>query len=183
MATDLSSIFSGEKAKPVRSTFLTVLCVLTFLGSALGFFNGFNTYLTADTTVAKMKKSQNSNRDSAMAEMQKAKDKESKIGYKMMSSMEGLMDAGKLRQSGIASIFINLLTLTGAILMWRLNKIGFYIYVAGTIAGIATTFLIYGTNNFMLNIGTAVSGFIGLVFILMYAFNLKDMKPAAPIEG
>lgn len=177
MEKDLSSIFSGETAKPVRSTFLTVLCVLTFLGSTLGLFSGVNTFITADEAAATIKKSQ-AKKDSATADAPQKNDRDAQFGEKMMSSMADLMDPDKLRQGGIAGIISNLLTLAGAILMWRLNRTGFYIYIAGIVVGVGATYAIYGANNFMLNIGSAVSGFIGLVFILMYAFNLKDMKPA-----
>jgi hypothetical protein len=174
MANDLSSIFSGEIAKPVRSTFLTVLCVLTFAGSLLGIFSGVNSYITADEAVATIKKAQ---ADTTNNNAEQKNDRDAEFGKKMMSSMAYLNNPDQLRQSGIAAVICNLFTLAGAILMWRLNRIGFYIYIAGTIIGVAGTFIIFGADNFILNMGSAVAGFIGLVFILMYAFNLKDMKP------
>ncbi|MDA8886218.1 hypothetical protein N9I68_01420 [Bacteroidia bacterium] len=37
---------------PQRPTFLTVLCILTFIGSGYGIFQGITSYATAETAAA-----------------------------------------------------------------------------------------------------------------------------------
>jgi len=75
------------------------------------------------------------------------------------------------------NFFANIFSLIGVIMMWRLNKIGFFIYVAAELA----------TNFLGLDVGVAegatksygsmiFSIAIDAVFIAMYAINLKYMK-------
>ena len=105
-------------------------------------------------------------------------DKGSKFALKMMDGVKDMADENKIRQSGIIAIIANLLTVAGALLMWRLNRTGFYLYVAGIIAWVASPFIIYGTGSFIAMIGAAFAFFIGLLFIILYAMNLKDMRMA-----
>ena len=76
----------------------------------------------------------------------------------------------------IYSLILNIISLIGIIMMWRLNKIGFYIYVLAEITA----------NFFSLNLNTgeqnqAYSGLvfpilIDLIFIGLYFMNLKHMN-------
>lgn len=75
------------------------------------------------------------------------------------------------------ALIANIISLVGVIMMWQLNKFGFFIYVIAEI----------GINFFRMSISlngeeqSAMSGIISstlidLVFIVMYAINLKYMK-------
>jgi hypothetical protein len=165
-----------EQALPTqRSTFLTVLCVLTFLGSAFGIFQGITAFVSADKMVTEMNKNITEQEKATKEIEQKKNDPGSKFALKMIDSVKGLT-AEKLKQSSIASSLANVLTLLGALLMWRLNRKGFYLYVAGIIATVAAPFIIFGSGNIMAIFGSAIPAFFGVIFIAMYAFNLKDMK-------
>ena len=50
---------NDELLPQVRSTFLTVLCVLTFAGSALGIFRGMTGIAVASKVVMETRKSMN----------------------------------------------------------------------------------------------------------------------------
>lgn len=156
--------------KPKRTTFITVLCILTFLGSAYGIFTGLLTY---------SKGPEISRRQKEHMEKQKANPNAVKMDPNERKFEEGLtamLDGKKIQQNAIASIIANVITFLGGFLMFRMNRIGFWIYVAGTIAGVVAPLLIFGQNSYagLFSFGT---GFIGLIFIVMYAFNLRDMKP------
>jgi len=158
-----------------RTTFLTVLCVLTFLGSAYGIFSGLTAFVTADKMVKEMSKN-SAEQEKAKQELeQKKNDPGSKFAIKMMDSVKGLTRE-KLKQSAIAGVVANVFTIVGALLMWRLNRKGFYLYIVGIITSVAAPFVIFGSGNIMAVIGSVIPAFFGVIFIAMYAFNLKDMK-------
>jgi len=80
----------------------------------------------------------------------------------------------------IYSLILNIISLIGIIMMWRLNKIGFYIYV---FAEITANFLSLNLNTGEQN--QAYSGlvfyiFIDLIFIGLYFMNLKHMNKNNP---
>ena len=155
--------------KPKRSTFLTVLCILSFLGSGYAIFSGIIAYTTADkfTNQARqqMKKS----------EQEIKQNPTNNFSNKMLKDVNVFFDAKKIQQNSIASIVCNLITLLGALLMFKMNRKGFVVYVLGTVAGVVLPLLIFG-NNSLAGFLAYIPGFFGLVFIAMYAFQLKDMK-------
>jgi hypothetical protein len=60
--------------------------------------------------------------------------------------------------------------------MFQLKKIGFWAYVAGTGIGIITPLIVYGPANLM-GVGiTAIYGFFGILFAVLYSLNLKYMR-------
>jgi hypothetical protein len=80
------------------------------------------------------------------------------------------MSADWIRKSCMIEILSDILTLIGAILMWNLRKTGFYIYILGMLVLILSP-LVLGKAMFT----EADKAFIGLIFIAMYAANLKQM--------
>jgi hypothetical protein len=59
--------------------------------------------------------------------------------------------------------------------MFQLKKIGFWTYVAGAGIAIITPLIVYGPSNLM-DIGiTAIYGFVGILFAVLYSLNLKYM--------
>ena len=175
-----SNFLNDDLLPPVRSTFLTVLCVLTFIGSAYGLYQG----VTSITNAKKMANMVSAKNDPQKQEEQRKKlqgqnDKGSKFALKMMDSVKEFTNENKIRQSGIFAIVANLLTLGGALLMWRLNRTGFYLYVAGIITWVVSPFVIYGSGVFIAMLGAAFAFFIGLLFIILYAMNLNYMRKTA----
>ncbi|MBL7919188.1 MAG: hypothetical protein JNJ40_02675 [Bacteroidia bacterium] len=78
------------------------------------------------------------------------------------------------------NLLLNIASLVGVIMMWRLNKIGLFIYAAAEIA----------TNFLGLDIGVAEGGgkaytsmiiwiLIDLAFVAMYAINLRKVQQAS----
>ena len=181
MAKD-SNFLNDDILPPVRSTFLTVLCVLTFIGSAYGIYQGVTSITNSAKMVEMFKKSSNPEQQAEQRKkMEASNDRGSKIGLKMMESVKEMADEKKLKQSGVIAIIANLLTLAGAILMWRLNRTGFFIYLTGVVVTVVSPIVIYGTGAFVAMLGAAFAFFIGLLFVILYAMNLKDMR-STPVE-
>jgi hypothetical protein len=169
-----------EPLLPVqRSTFLTVLCVLTFLGSAYGIFSGLTSIMQAEKMATEIHKSMNDvdkDREKARKDLEKVKGKKgANYALEMFDSMSSLT-AGDFKKAGGGAIVANVLTLLGALLMWRLNRIGFFVYIAGIVASIAIPYFVFGSSNFMFLLSAMYAGFFGVIFIAMYAFNVRDMK-------
>jgi hypothetical protein len=159
---------------PQRPTLLTVLCILTFIGSAWGVFSNISSYMTADVS----SQVAGTMLDSAKEEISKESDNESanKMAEKVISGASAMLNPENIKKNALFSILANLLTLGGAYLMFQLKKIGFWVYLAGTGIAIVTPLVVYGPANLM-SIGmTAVIGFFGVLFAVLYSINLKYMR-------
>lgn len=160
---------------PVRPTFLTVLCILTFLGSGWWMISNISNYMNANVSAEIARPML----DSAQQEIQKeASDNEAaaKIADKVISGASAMLDPAKMRQNALFGILANVLTLGGAFLMFQLRKPGFWVYVAGTLVGILSPILVYGASNLMSLGMSALVGFFGIIFIILYSLNLKYLK-------
>lgn len=160
---------------PARPTFLTVLCILTFIASAYGIITGISGYRNANIS-AEMAKPM---LDSAQQEIRKeSADNETaaKMADKVISGASELLDPEKIKKNSLFSILANILTLVGAYVMFQLKKYGFWIYLAGTAFGIITPILVYGASNWMSLGMSALAGFFGIIFAILYSLNLKHMK-------
>ena len=162
----ISATPSGMVRK--RSTFLTIICVLTFIGSGWGILRGIRSYVEADSISI-----------NALEHMEKLEDRLDSYGAPdflkhLASAIAYNMTPGNVRKFGIFSLIGNLLTITGALMMWNLNKTGFYIYLLGWAIIILIPVIILGKpiSITAMIIRIAFSG----VFITMYAMNLKQIK-------
>ncbi len=210
-----------EENYPIkRPTFLTVLCILTFVGSGWALFSSMTSYNSAETTTAVFKDSliygkavegdtfniengkasvdsviqqdsMKTTMDSIYNESAVSGDSTSTIidtvtsekefemgnilGEKMKKNILDMISVEKIKKSAMGGFIAAIFTLAGAISMWLLRRFGFYLYIIGIIIGIVVPFYIYGNN--LLAIGISGFGsFLGLVFIALYALNLKSMK-------
>jgi hypothetical protein len=165
----------GIPSGPARPTLLTVLCILSFIGSIYGVINGLTTYRNADISSAMV----SSYLDSAKTDIQKeAADNKraADIANKVISGASDLLDPAKIKKNALLGILGSILTFGGAYLMFQLRKPGFWLYLAGTGVAILAPILVYGASNIM-SIGlSAVYGFFGILFAVLYSLNLKYMK-------
>jgi len=113
-----------------RPTFLTVLCILSYIGCGLAILGVISTITTL---------------------------------------------------LGILNLVAALVCLLGVIQMWKLKKMGFYIYLVGEIAPLAISFATIGFAGMfnlaggIMAMAVALGFFFSLAFIIMYAINLKHM--------
>jgi hypothetical protein len=181
----MSSIFDEFAEQPKkRTTFITVLCILTFVYSGFLFFSNIYGYFTAKETAAQMQVMQKMTQSDSMfakngskkAVKDTAADKEAKaFTRQVFGSMANSFTEDNIKKNAIGAIIAAIFCLSGAFLMFRLNKKGYYLYVVGTLIGIAIPLLLYGSNLVGI-LGSVVSGFFGLIFCILYGVNLKDMK-------
>jgi phage-related protein len=202
--------------KPQRPTFLTVLCILTFIGSAFGIFSGITNVMSASTAAAlmdpiktemdkelnKAKESIYENNEEMIEESMddqeydetdadslsdsskietKVDDLEKAVEDKVLGKVQETMgnalasiNEETIKNNGYAAIIASILTLMGAFFMWGLKKMGFLIYVFGTLVGIVAPIIIYN-GNIVGAISAIGMGFVGLIFIVLYALNRKHL--------
>ena len=72
---------------------------------------------------------------------------------------------------------LNAVSLAGAILMWRLNKLGFHLYCASQLLMLAVQPVYMGVQYF--NLGDAM---ITLAFIVFYFFSLRAILSLQQLE-
>ncbi len=157
----------------LRSDFLTILCVLTFIGSGIGVLSGINNYREADLTSALMREQMQRSREEVKEKTKDAQGAE--FADKIIDKTMAVAQPEKIKQFSIAAIICNLITFAGAALMFRLRKSGFWVYVLGTLALVVSPFFIYGSGNFLSWGMSFVMGLIGVIFILLYARNRRLM--------
>ena len=78
------------------------------------------------------------------------------------------------REIAVVSLVLSVISLPGAILMFQLRRLGFYLYTA---AQILALFVLPYFAGFSMYVGMVMffSGLISLLFIILYAVNLKYM--------
>lgn len=139
----------NENEAPKRPMFLTVLCILTFISSGIGSITALLTPLFSDTIIEFLQNSPNYD-EVAMAETVAAL--QAGYGFYLIVSV------------------LAVCSLVGAILMWKLKKIGFHIYAISNLVALFIP---------MLMLSSPISWpaiMITAVFITMYAVHLKLMN-------
>jgi hypothetical protein len=164
MSENLDNMNAGEAKRP---TFLTVLCILTFIGSGLGVLGGI-------------------------------------LGLVGSSALAMFAPAGGTVVVSIIALLSSVLCLFGAIQMWGLKKMGFMLYLGGSVLSIIVGVMnamsvgaamdeinemtaelggeMGQVNDAMANVAStaawtsfAIALVITLVFVLMYNANRKHL--------
>lgn len=149
---------------------LTVLCILSFIMGAWGIFGGVQN-MTQDQTVVLAKARESM--EQARADL--GEQAEGLAGRMMDSAMEITERAAANAKSiGISNIILSLLSLFGVWQMWNLKKNGFWLYVLAGIAGLIVPIAFLG-GSMMALASVGIGGFFTLLFIILYAVNLKYM--------
>ncbi|MFD2935691.1 hypothetical protein [Spirosoma flavum] len=152
----------------MRSQFLTVLCILTFISCAVGISDATvsltQTDAVSETSYVKPKPSPKQDKE----------DKSQKKYFEDRSSGDAPMpsDTVEVRRLAIAQLAYAVLTLVGAIFMFRLRRVGFWIYVAGVVVGIILPVVLAGFGALNSSFGV----FISVIFAGLYWVSLKEMR-------
>lgn len=166
---------STESATPKRPTFLTVLCILTFLGSGYGIVNNLTGFMNADKVpIEEVNKALDSARSEIAREAEGTPG--AKVAEKVFSETSKVLEPSKMKKMSLYLLMANILTFGGAYLMYQLRKQGFWMYLFGTGLAVATPLIIFGASNLVSMAMTVIFGFIGVVFAILYAMNLKHMS-------
>ena len=144
-----------------RPTFLTVLCILTFIGVAWAVISNVMTLLASGASQAL-----------AGAAMDSA----DMSGLENMPGMkEAMLLVKHAKTLAIIGIVSALICLIGALQMWKLKKSGFFIYLIGEWAPVIASIVLIGfsfTGGFMA-IATMI---VPLIMTILYGMNLKHMS-------
>lgn len=140
------------EVKAKRPLFLTILCILSFLGIALALVSEVATWFTIKNQFAMLQMAEESLREAPRHEL-------------------------VMRQW---SVIIGALTLPvcfiGVLFMWRLKKAGFYIYTVTELAMPVIGAICLGFSGPAYQTATIIMGaIVSIAFVIMYGFNLKHM--------
>lgn len=171
MSEIVDASFDLEQGPKKRPVFLTVICILTFVGSGITFLSSVFGLITQKT----------------VAEMTVEMERMQAVTGQSNAFINGLADhVVELHKWTILGNYLGLgsaiLGLTGALLMWKLRKSGFFIYVVGQIPPFVTLFGMYGAvkdipfMGFAMIIGAIFSVLFSVGFVIMYGLNLKHMR-------
>lgn len=153
-----------------RPTLLTVICIISFIMGAWSIFGGIKT-MTQDSDAVLQE---------ARSVMEQARadlgDQANGLAGRMMDSAMELAEntARNAKKIGISEIVFSLLGLIGVWMMWNLRKNGFWLYVVAAVAGLAAQFTFMGGGMAALT-AVGFTAFFTLIFIILYAVNLKHM--------
>jgi hypothetical protein len=133
----------GAKTRP---TFLTVLCVLSWIAQGLGIFGLLTLTIFAG------------------------------VGSAALGSLEGVDGVAVASEMGSIWLYLGLgiamviVGFIGVLKMWKLQKQGFFLYVGASVAGIIIDLTLSGVGLNMMSI------LFSALFIVLYGLNLKHME-------
>ncbi len=133
------------ESKPQRPQLLSILCILTFIGSGLGIAGFLMVTLNYEATMEALK-----------------------VLYADMPEAQFLLEAP--REFFLISMLLSAFSLVGALLMWQLRKTGFHFYTSAQIINLALPLIYFGgESNPIFNI------IFTALFVYLYARNLRFM--------
>ena len=150
-----------------RPLFLTLLCVLTFIGSIAGIIVNAKGYLNAEAEVNHISSGKSKTQlRHLFAGSDVSRDEPVRISN---------LNVENYKKYSIGCIISYILCGIGTVLMFRLKRTGFYSFTLGTFFNLITHFLLFGDNfgSMGLSILAALSGF---VFVILFSLNLKWMS-------
>lgn len=154
-----------------RSTFLTVLCILSFIGSGGGLLYSVYQYATFESTYpAQMEK--------LTTGLEQLEEAGMDSGFFYNSAENEIVRLEKMSQnldliSGSQSLFM-LLSLLGVFMMFKLKKNGFYLYTIINYFGLLIPLVLIDFDASIMNV--IIGGVITTIFVILYAIQLKHME-------
>ena len=155
---------------PKRPTMLTVICILSFIGGAIGLWGGYA---------------------NAFTDFPQERVEESKVQLQEMIDqlgsdhpMIGMLEQGiamneknleHAKPIGYSNLVLSIISIAGVWLMWKLKKSGFWLYLVASIGGLISTFYFLGGDGLFANLTTIFTTVITVLFIILFAVNLKHM--------
>ena len=155
---------------PKRPTMLTVLCILSFIGGAIGLWGGYASAFT-DYPQKQVEESK--------VQLQGMIDQ---VGpdHPVIGIMEGSVALNEknlehAKPIGYSNLVISLIGLAGVWMMWKLKKTGFWLYLLASVAGLVSAFYFLGVDGLFAGITTIAATVITIVFVILYGVNVRHM--------
>ncbi len=159
-----------EQLHTHRPLFLTILILLGFLASMIGIIQNARGYVKAEAAVDNIKtgnsKTQLKNLFSLITSSNT-----NEVNTPVSISNLNVENYQKFSLGGVLA---SILCLIGTVLMWKLQKNGFYAFVLGTFFNIITHFLLFGDNISAMGL-SIVAALGGLIFVILFGLQLKNM--------
>lgn len=159
-----------EQGPAKLPVFLKVLCILTFVSCGLTFISSIYGLLTAKQSEATMK---------MMMRMQHNEDMPEIVGNVQQGFAKMMEWTTTSHYLALGNVVI---CLAGALLMWRLKKVGYFIYIFGQILPFISLVGMYSAVQdipilgFSMIIGGVFAAIFSIAFIIMYGLNVKHMR-------
>jgi len=144
----------AEKKLP---SFLKVLCILSYIGCGLAFIMGLYNLFTFQSQIDAMK---------GFGGMFG--------GSELGDALDALIKYGQVYY--IINIVATILCFVGVLMMWKLKKTGYYIYIIGEIAPAIASFALLGGFGALGTMAMVAGLIFPIAFIVMYGLNLKHMS-------
>lgn len=148
---------------PKRPTFLTVLCILSFIAAGITIVVsglGMGAAAAVSSGMVSDMAAQSGDPD-AVAQIEEAQNALAEAGEAAGGSVTGIL--------GMA-IALSVIGLIGVIMMWKLKKTGFYVYTGAQVLGIISPMFMGGSIDF------GFGAIISILFVVLYGLNLKHMS-------
>jgi hypothetical protein len=159
-------VTNAAQVHPPRPLFLTILCVLGFIGSitsivvnAIGFFN-------AENEVVHIKSGAEKTQLRNLFSSAKGAD----AAPLALSNLNG----ENFQKFSVGGIVSALLCLIGVVLMWKFKKSGYYSYVLGTFFTLITHFLLFGEEVGAMGL-SLIWALIQLLIVILLSRSLSAM--------
>ncbi|MBM3444142.1 MAG: hypothetical protein FJX83_04060 [Bacteroidetes bacterium] len=167
---------SGDQQPAAFSVpwFLRLLCYLTIFGSTYFMFSAISGLFSPEEVSKTM--------DQAMQSWMTIFEPALKSDPKAEKDFEAILEdisfansVSNIRDYSFFSLVANGLTMIGAFLMLRLRKNGFRLYLLGTLIGIISPLLVFGSDNFLGFSYAFMGAIMGILFGILYALKMKHM--------
>ncbi len=169
-----------QASAPKRPTFLTVLCILTFIGVGISVVMQLLAYTAMEATSSFVDTTTDFAKDLGTMADSLNTSSDSNVSDAMSELDKAVADAGAIWKHAKLLMLIGvggaLLCLVGAVMMWKLKKTGFYIYTLGQLTPIIVSLVLIGGATFAGGALAMIGPVIALAFIVMYGLNLKHMS-------
>lgn len=159
-------VINSEQVHTYRPMFLSILCVLGFIGSIISIAQNAIGVAKAEVEVAQIQSGTS-----------KTQLKNIFAGSNSSSAeplVIGNLTADNFQKFSIGGIVSALLCLIGVVMMWMLKKSGFYSFTLGTFFNIITHFLLFGENIGAMGL-SLVGAILGLVLVILFSRYLNYM--------
>lgn len=153
-----------EATKPVLPSGLNVLTILTLIGSAFAIF-----FMAAYPWIV----------DFSLSMIDKAASTGQDISAKQMADMEKGRQALELAKANMVPLVITgilggVLCIVGAVMMRKLKKDGYWVYIVGEIVPVIASFILLGASQ-LTGMNIFLSLIIPVLFIALYTMQKKHL--------
>lgn len=149
-----------------RPTFLTVLCILTFVGVGISIVSSIIGALAVSAASAML--------DTATSMANSTGTEMDNVTNAAVTAADSLAKNGMMYY--ILLIVCALICFVGAFMMWKLKKTGFYVYVVGELVPVILPFIFFGGFGILGGFALVLGLIFPIAFIIMYGLNLKHLK-------